>query len=284
MNNPPAAHPCAEVARWDAAAERMETRFGEGRIVWRAWGRGRPLLLLHGGSGSWRHWIRNLEALVPGRLVLAPDLPGLGESDLPPVPWTISSVGGLVAEGLGRLLPPGQQCDVMGFSFGALVSGALTAQLQRRIGTLVLVGASALGQKRGDVTLETVRNKTGAERLAAHRANLERLMFADPSKIDAQALAIQAWNSDHARLRSAGLSTSTVLLDELRRVTARLCAIWGMEDAVARPTLEARMNALRGLQPGADVRTIAGAGHWTSYEAADEFNAVAAEMLADPAN
>ena len=268
-----------DVAAWDGSAEIAETPCGAGRMMWRCWGAGRPLLLLHGGSGSWRHWIRNLGPLSLGRMVLAPDLPGLGESDLPPEPWTIGSVGELVGHGLGNLLPPGAALDVMGFSFGALVAGALSARLEGRVGTLILVGASALGHERGDVRLEKIRNKQGAERLAAHRTNLERLMFADPAKIDEQALAIQAWNSDHARLRSAPLSTSTVLLDALRGVPARLCAIWGAEDSVARKTLEARMQVLRGLQVGADIRAIPGAGHWVAYEAAEQFNAVAAEML-----
>ena len=69
--------PLAEVTRWDGTAERFETPCGDGRMVWRSWGSGRPILLLHGGAGSWRHWIRTLPALSHRR-VLAPDTPGLG--------------------------------------------------------------------------------------------------------------------------------------------------------------------------------------------------------------
>ena len=28
------------------------------------WGEGRPLVLLHGGTGSWMHWVRNVEDAV----------------------------------------------------------------------------------------------------------------------------------------------------------------------------------------------------------------------------
>ena len=28
------------------------------KVCWRAWGKGTPLVLLHGGYGSWRHWIK----------------------------------------------------------------------------------------------------------------------------------------------------------------------------------------------------------------------------------
>ena len=26
------------------------------KVSWRSWGKGTPLVLLHGGYGSWRHW------------------------------------------------------------------------------------------------------------------------------------------------------------------------------------------------------------------------------------
>jgi pimeloyl-ACP methyl ester carboxylesterase len=274
--------PLAEVARWDAAAGRATSPCGDGRIVWRCWGEGRPLLLLHGGAGSWRHWIRNLPTLTARRRVLAPDLPGLGESDMPPQPWTVASVAAVVADGLDRLIGADAASDVMGFSFGSLVAGHVAARLGTRARTLVLVGASGLGLARGNVVLEKVRDKTGEARIAAHRRNLARLMIADPARIDAQALAIQAWNSDHARLRSVGLSTTTVLLDALGAASARLGAVWGACDAVARDTLAARLATLRRHDPKADLRIVGNAGHWVAYEAADAFNAIAAEML-DPA-
>lgn len=76
----------AEVERVAAAGTRVETPCGAGRLVWYSWGQGRPLLLLHGGSGSWTHWIRNVETLAAaGYQVIAPDLPGSGDSALPPM-------------------------------------------------------------------------------------------------------------------------------------------------------------------------------------------------------
>ncbi len=276
------ADPLAEVARWDAAANRSETPCGDGKLVWRSWGQGRPLLLLHGGAGYWRHWIRNLAALTAHHRVFAPDLPGLGDSDMPPhQPWTVVETARLVADGLVRQLPPNTCFDVMGFSFGTLISGGVAASRQDRVGRIVLVGASGLGFARGDIVLEKVRGKTGEVLMEAHRTNLERLMIADPQRVDAQALAIQDWNTTHARLRSVGLSATSVLRDLLQGVPARLSAIWGGQDAVARKTLAERRQALQALQPDADVRIIPRAGHWVAYEAADTFNTMAAEMLGD---
>ncbi|MCZ8108255.1 MAG: alpha/beta fold hydrolase, partial [Burkholderiales bacterium] len=77
-------HP--EAAPLEASARRVETPCGEGRMVWRIWGEGPPLVLLHGGYGSWLHWIRTIPAFADRRTLHVPDLPGLGDSDEAPAP------------------------------------------------------------------------------------------------------------------------------------------------------------------------------------------------------
>jgi pimeloyl-ACP methyl ester carboxylesterase len=57
-----------------------------GQMTWHVWddGTNKPILLLfHGGSGSWIHWIRNVLPLSRHFAVYAADLPGLGDSDPP---------------------------------------------------------------------------------------------------------------------------------------------------------------------------------------------------------
>lgn len=43
-------------------------------------GSGPPLVLFHGGMGSWTHWARNIPALRSRFTIHAPDLPGCGDS------------------------------------------------------------------------------------------------------------------------------------------------------------------------------------------------------------
>ena len=264
-----------------AAATVLRTPCGPGHMVWRRWGEGSPLVLLHGGTGSWRHWAGNIAELSKHHQVFAADAPGLGDSDMmhtePEI--TPESVSAIVAEGLARILPADARFDIMGFSFGAMVATHVAAMHGRRARSLTIVGPAALGFTRPAVPLEKVRNKQGVERTEANRKNLGMFMYADPSRISEEAVAIQDWNTVHARFRSKGFAGSTSLRDAAGRATARLTAVWGDGDITSFPSIEARMESLHLARPDARLRVIKGAGHWVAYEAADEFNALALDIL-----
>jgi pimeloyl-ACP methyl ester carboxylesterase len=263
-----------------AQARRAETPCGAGSMVWRAWGAGRPIVLLHGGSGSWRHWLRNIPVLAQSRLVLCPDLPGLGDSDMPPEPASPESIGALLRDGLRMLLSAGEGYDLVGFSFGALCSGHLAAQDHEGCRSLTIVGAGALGFVRSPTQLVKVRHLEGAARDEANRHNLAELMFADASRIDEVALAMQDLHTRRARFKSRGWASTDSLKQAILRSVAPLGAIYGEEDAIARPHVQLRLDLVRQMRPGAPTEKIPRAGHWVAYEAADAFNAALARVLA----
>ncbi len=269
----------ALVTEWDRRSRRFTTPSGHGQMVWRNWGEGPAVVLLHGGAGSWRHWARNLEALTARFRVLAPDSPGLGESASPAEPWTPQASAATVAAGLDTLLEPGERFDIVGFSAGAILGGLVSEIVGARCRMLVLVGAGGLGTARAPVVLEKVRKLDGAARREAHIANLSRLMIADPAKIDAQAIAIQDWNSDHTRISSVSFAQSDVLAKALAGQNATLKAIWGEADAVARTSLAQRCEVLRSIDPGVEIAIVPTAGHWVAYEAAGPFNDILLGML-----
>jgi pimeloyl-ACP methyl ester carboxylesterase len=277
LDNRPEA-PEAFVARLDAAARHMETPCGDGRMVWRMWGHGEPLVLLHGGSGSWRHWARNIGPLAERRLVICPDLPGLGESAMPHPAEDPGPVAAEVRAGIDLLLGD-RPFDLCGFSFGALLSGHVAAQAGPMLRSVTLVGAGALGPKRQVTELVKVRSAVGEARIAAHRHNLAALMFAEPRNIDGLALAIQEWNSQHARFQSRGFAGSTSLRDAIAKARVPVALLYGERDAIAWPELELRFEALRAVQPEAWTGVIPGAGHWVAYEAAAAFIAMLLDML-----
>jgi 2-hydroxy-6-oxonona-2,4-dienedioate hydrolase len=268
----------AHVAGIAAEAERMETPCGDGTMVWRRWGRGPALVLLHGGYGSWSHWVRNVIPLSRRFTVYACDLPGLGESATPPEPWTAEGLAAIVVEGIGRIVPRDERPHMAGFSFGGVIGGVAAAQLGDRLKTFTVVGSNGLGLERSPTPLERVKpGATEEEEFATHRYNLNQLMIRDPDKIDELALYLQKTNHARARMRSRRFSRSGALVEALPRIKARLDGIWGERDATAYPHVDDRRRILREVQPAARFTVVPGAGHWVQFEAADRFNEVITE-------
>jgi pimeloyl-ACP methyl ester carboxylesterase len=264
-----------------AEARRVETPCGDGSLVWRVWGSGPPLVLLHGGYGSWTHWIRNILPLSRQFTVIAPDLPGLGDSATPPEPWTAEGLAEIVVAGLDIVLPKGAAPHLVGFSFGGVIGGTVAAQLGDRLRGFTVVGSNGLGLQRQPTELKRVPDGAGEdEEFATHRYNLNQLMIADPGKIDELALYLQQTNHARARMRSRRFSRSGALIEALPRIRAHLDGIWGGRDATAYPHLDERAAVLRQTQPQARFAVVPGAGHWVQYEAAEQFNPLLAEFAA----
>jgi pimeloyl-ACP methyl ester carboxylesterase len=291
MTLPPLSSGSAEVvlAAWEARARRHETPCGDGAMVWREWGpssgggaseRRPPLVLFHGGSGSWRHWVRNVERLSADRRLFCPDLPGLGDSDMPPRGDSPAPIAAVVRAGLARVLGgEGAAFDLAGFSFGALIAGHVAAEAGPELRSVTLVGAASLGLLRQRTDLLKVRDKEGEARMAAHRHNLASLMFADPAGIDELALLVQERNTREARFRSRGFAGSAMLRDAIARARAPVALVYGERDAIAFPEVEARFAVLRSVRPEAWMGMVPGAGHWVAYEAAPVFDAMLLDIL-----
>jgi 2-hydroxy-6-oxonona-2,4-dienedioate hydrolase len=265
-----------------AEAQRIETLCGAGSMVWRVWGSGPLLVLLHGGYGSWMHWIRNVLVLARRFTVIAPDLPGLGESATPPEPHSAEGLARIIVDGLATILPAGERFHLTGFSFGGVLSGHVAALLGDQVRGFTIVGSNGLGLPRQPTELERQKpDGTVEELLAIARHNVSVLMIADKDKIDDLAVYIQYMNAPRGRVRSRRFSRSDTLIQALPRVTAQLSGIWGGRDAGAYPYLDVRRRVLDEIQPGLRFEIIPGAGHWVAYEAADRFNPLLAE-IAEP--
>ena len=280
--NDPAAL-AALVARLDRAARRSTTAFEGGRMAWRRWGAGSPVVLLHGASGSWTHWLRNVPQVAEAFTVLAPDLPGFGDSDALPEPHTAERLADALAAGLATECPGPGPFDVVGFSFGGIVAGLTAARLPARVRRLVLIGPGGMAFRSDAGRLALARigpGMTAAEVHEVHRANLRTLMLGDPAAADDLAVHLQIENVRRARFRSGTIPTSDVLLRAMPAVRATISVIFGERDAFAVPYLDERHGTFARLAPGLDFRVVPGAGHWVIYEAADTVNRALGEMLA----
>jgi pimeloyl-ACP methyl ester carboxylesterase len=263
--------------------ERSQRSVTAGGTVWRRWGddrSGLPLILLHGGAGSWAHWIRNVDALSAGRPLWIPDLPGLGESPTPPAPRDHGEVAAVLSRDVEELLP-GAAFDLVGFSFGGIVAAFLAGLQPQRVRRLIFVGAGGLGLRKGQANIlkPWLHLKDPARRAAALRHNLGALMLSTPARIDALALQVYTRDLVRARLNSTRSSRSDPLRRQLESLRLPVHGIWGRLDITARGKFDEIHALLRGAHPGAQLKIIEDAGHWVQYEQAAAFNTALAGLL-----
>ena len=274
-------------AVWNTAT-RLETPCGTSCMVWHAWGQNTcdptlpPVILLHGGSGSWTHWLRNIDCLLgAGRWVLVPDLPGFGDSALPAHGLDADAIPEPLEQGLQGLLGD-RACDLVGFSFGGMVAGLLAAAVPGRAARLVLVGAPGLGiAPQKAIRLNAWRHLLDAgQRTEVHRRNLAALMLHHPASITATALHLHQANVLRDRMKGRSLSRTDVLARALLKVRCPVLAIYGTEDALYRGQMH-RLEPVLRQAPGFGALTlIPNAGHWVQFELPEAFNAALLAALA----
>ena len=283
MSSPAAATASPEsiVADFERRARRCETPCGDGTLVWRAWGTGAPLLLLHGAQGSWAHWIRNIDYLAGFRQVWAPDLPGFGESAPPPRAGDGTSFAEAIATGLRQLVEKDLPIDVVGFSMGGVLGGHLAAIAPEIVRRLILVNVGGLGTPHGHISMVPLRGLEGEARLAARRANLLGLMIHEPDNVDDLALFIQTRSPTRVKIDAAQIVLPDKLLQALAHVPGQVDAIWSEHDR-PHPDPELHRSVLSRIQPDIDFRVIPGVGHWSMYEGAETFNPMLHAMLDQP--
>ena len=283
----PSARPVRRIATTDPAIERLdkrarvvETPVAGGAIVWRSWGEGPPVLLLHGGVGSWLHWIANIEEVARDHRVVAVDLPGLGDSTEVPKPHTAEAIAGFLHAGIDTVFPEAMPIAVAGFSLGGAVSVPLAAMLGPRAARLVLCGPSGMGAMWQNTPARPVRRRpdmTESELMARAREALALTLIADPANIDDRAVAVQrALLDQDRRLRGDVISYTEGVLDTLPSLDAstRVVMAIGERDVYVQPDARTVLDIVARRFPRVATRLVAGAGHWVQYEGAPVVNAI----------
>jgi pimeloyl-ACP methyl ester carboxylesterase len=102
-------------------------------------GHGTPLILLHGYAETSLMWKPIIPALAERFTVIAPDLPGIGDSDIPADGLDMKSAAIRIhdlAKSLGV-----QKAEVVGHDIGLMVAYAYAAQFPAEVSKLVLMDA-----------------------------------------------------------------------------------------------------------------------------------------------
>ena len=169
-----------------AKGERVEHPHANGHTVLHHWSPAEPngqppVVLFHGGSGSWTHWVRSIIPLTEaGHDVWAVDLPGFGDSDAVAGVHDADGMLDTLAQMLQERFPL-QPVQLVGFSFGGMPAGMLAAAHPHVVQQLVIVGAPGIGlSAKHPFQLKGWRHlKSPYAQLQTHVYNLGELMLCD---------------------------------------------------------------------------------------------------------
>jgi pimeloyl-ACP methyl ester carboxylesterase len=115
------------------------------------------VILIHGLSGCWQNWLENIPHLARRHRVIALDLAGFGESELPHEEISIPGYGRFVDAFLGEIGI--ERATLVGNSMGGFIAAETAISHPSRVDKLVLVSAAGL-MRVGN------RRQTAVERLA----------------------------------------------------------------------------------------------------------------------
>jgi pimeloyl-ACP methyl ester carboxylesterase len=248
-------------------------------------GHGPDLVLFHGGMGSWKHWVRNVDALAARFTVHALDHPSYGDSASVPRETTGPQYLDLVHALLLEALPGAAPLRLAGFSFGAAIAASMARRLGPRVSHLALISPGGFPMRRfGERPIRSYKEAGDDERLFREdcRHNLLVNMLSDPASVSEETLDIQVDCVRGTRFDSRKVSGGGTLLGDLAEVArrgGRIRLLWGeRDDSTFRPA-SLLIGEIQAAVPGLDLHRIPKAGHWSAYENAPEVNRLLLEFL-----
>jgi pimeloyl-ACP methyl ester carboxylesterase len=117
-------------------------------------GSGPPLVFVHGLAGCWQNWLENIPYFARSHRVIALDLAGFGESELPQEDISIPGYGRFVDAFLGEIGV--ERTVLVGNSMGGFIAAETAISHPSRVEQLVLVDAA------GGPTLHEWHGRNGA--------------------------------------------------------------------------------------------------------------------------
>ena len=248
-----------------------------------------PAILIHGLGGRWQNWLETIPRLAQERRVIALDLPGFGDSQMPSSKISISGYGDCVVA-LGRKLALEEPVDVIGNSMGGFIAaeiGIKHADFARRIVLCSAAGISITNLKRQPV-LTGARVAAAVTNVAltrseamAKRPGLRHLALAYVVRHPSRLAADVAYNLICGAGRPGFIDALDALTDydfrdRLGDVKVPVLLVWGREDNLV-PVKDA--DEFERLIPDARKVILEDTGHVAMIERPQSFNDLVVDFL-----
>lgn len=258
-------------------------------------GEGRPIVFVHGLSGSWPNWLEQLPVFAADHRVVAMDLPGFGHSPMPRERITIPGYAQLL-EGLLDELGI-ERAVVVGNSMGGFVSAELAIAFPQRVEKLALISPAGLSTyqhqrverikpylQHAAPMIATYTNWTAMRsEKVARRPGLRNLTLGfvtrHPSRLPAALAAEQLRGAGKPGFMQAlEANLSYELRDRLSQIACPTLIVWGDSDRVISVD-DAAMYAE--LIPDSKKVVFQDTGHMAMLERPASFNALLKEFLGE---
>jgi monooxygenase len=250
-------------------------------------GHGRPLVLLHGVGASRAVWRHVTPALAADHHVIAPDLPGFGQSSPVAEGFDLDTAAAVLADGLAARA--GEPFDVLGNSMGGAVALKLAVLRPDLVRRLVLSAPAGFAPQSSPVAAAAgalsdpvvrVRRFVGAPMVRNPTARRALLWgaIAEPHRLSADDARMMLRSSRGSTRIGAAVAAvlRADLQSELARLEAPLGVIWGCRDRII-PISTLRY--IRAALPDVIVVTIPRAAHVPQVERPAEFVAAVRRLL-----
>lgn len=207
-------------------------------------GDGETLLVVHGFGGDKDHWTRFSRHLPQGIRVIAPDLPGFGESDKPEgANYTQEAQAdrlNLFAETLGL-----KNFHIAGNSMGGGIAGIFAAKYPEKVKSLILFDNAGIKSPTPSEMQKIVMSGKESPLLLTSPEDFDRLIaftFVKPPYLPGflktyfanKTFANRDWNASILKqIRTEGY----FLEAKLEKIKSPTLAIWGKEDKVIHYTV-----------------------------------------------
>jgi pimeloyl-ACP methyl ester carboxylesterase len=236
-------------------------------------GAGEPVVVLHGWGASIEAVYPIVTGLAPVATVYALDLPGFGETELPPAPWGVEDYQAFVAAFMDALAI--ERATILGHSNGGRVAIRMASTEPARAARLVLVDSAGIRPKR---TLRWYR-RVGMAKVGKYAA---RFLGAPGERLRAL-LVGRAASADYAAAGPLRPTLVKLVNADLRpfmpAIKAPTLLVWGAEDTDT-PLSAAR--EMERLIPDAGLVVLEGAGHYSYLDQSVRFARIVSHFVAPP--
>ncbi|MBW3608026.1 MAG: alpha/beta hydrolase [Actinobacteria bacterium] len=248
-------------------------------------GSGPPVVFIHGLSGCWQNWLEQLPLFARDHRVIAVDLPGFGQSEMPVEEISISGYADAIDELLGKLEI--EEARIVGNSMGGFIGAELAIQYPERVERLVLVAAAGLSiesirteRKKGirhraeNVVFFTLGHIASRSHQVALRPRLRHallmLVAAHPQQLPGPLAAQQVLGSGKPGFSDALEAMCRYpLRDRLEKIACPTLIIWGEKDLLV-PVKDAAI--FDELIPDSRKIIYEDTGHVSMMERPERFN------------